>query len=105
MDAVTAARPDAAAGGHLPDHDRTSGGHRDARRGGHRAGPHDIDWADGVLVVTNSKFGKSREVPLDPTTIKALARYAQIRDRWVRPPTSPAFFVSRRGTPMIYSDF
>ena len=35
-------------------------------------GRRDIDWADGVLVVTNSKFGKSREVPLDPTTVEAL---------------------------------
>jgi integrase len=68
-------------------------------------GRRDIDWADGVLVVTNSKFGKSREVPLDPTTVEALDRYVGIRDRWVRQPTSPAFFVSRRGTPVIYDNF
>ena len=68
-------------------------------------GRRDIDWADGVLVVTNSKFGKSREVPLDPTTVEALDGYAGVRDRWVRQPTSPAFFVSRRGTPVIYDNF
>src|SRR6202035_2110469 len=25
---------------------------------------HDVDWSDGVAVVRNSKFNKSREVPL-----------------------------------------
>jgi integrase/recombinase XerD len=65
----------------------------------------DVDWAGGVLVVRNSKFGKSREVPLDPTTVEALACYARFRDQHVPRPASPAFFVSARGTPVIYADF
>ena len=36
-----------------------------------------IDWAEGVLTVHASKFGKSREVPLSPGTVQALAAYAQ----------------------------
>jgi integrase/recombinase XerD len=65
----------------------------------------DIDWAEGVLVVRNSKFGKSREVPLHPTTVQALASYARFRDRHVPRPASPAFFSSAKGTPVIYADF
>jgi integrase/recombinase XerD len=65
----------------------------------------DIDWTDGVVVVRASKFNKSRELPLDPTTVDALASYAQVRDRCVSRPQSSAFFVSRVGTPMIYTDF
>jgi integrase/recombinase XerD len=65
----------------------------------------DVDWAEGVLVVRNSKFGKSREVPLDPTTVEALACYARFRGQHVPRPQSPAFFVSAKGTPVIYADF
>ena len=66
---------------------------------------HDIDWADGVVVVRNSKFGKSREVPLDRTTVEALDCYARFRDQRVPRPASPAFFISAKGTPVIYADF
>jgi integrase/recombinase XerD len=65
----------------------------------------DIDWAEGVLVVRNSKFGKSREVPLNPTAVQALACYASLRDRHVPRPASTAFFTSAKGTPVIYTDF
>src|SRR4051795_790791 len=56
----------------------------------------DIDWAEAVIVVRSSKFNKSRELPLDSSTINALACYAQIRDRCVPRPASPTFFVSAR---------
>jgi integrase len=65
----------------------------------------DIDWAEGVVTVRASKFGKSRELPLDPTTVTALAAYAQTRDRYQPRPTASAFFVSTAGTPVIYADF
>lgn len=39
----------------------------------------DIDWTDGVLVVRRSKFGKSRLVPLLPSAVDALQRYAHRR--------------------------
>jgi len=65
----------------------------------------DTDLAEGVIVVRNTKFNKSRELPLDPTTIEALGAYAAIRDRLVPTPSSPTFFVSRKGTPVIYTDF
>jgi integrase len=64
----------------------------------------DIDWADGVVTVRAAKFGKSRELPLDPTTVTALAAYAQTRDRY-QPRAASAFFVSTAGTPVLYADF
>lgn len=64
----------------------------------------DIDGRQQLLVVRHSKFDKSREVVLHPSTMAALRRYARVRDaRWPHPP-SPAFFVSRRGTRLIYND-
>ncbi len=62
----------------------------------------DIDWSDGVLHVRQSKFGKSRLVPLSPSVLEALERYAQLRDR-VRPARAgESFFVSLRGTRVIH---
>jgi integrase/recombinase XerD len=65
----------------------------------------DIDWSDGVVVVRASKFNKTREVLLDPTVVDALAAYARIRDRHVPHPSSRTFFVSTKGTPVIYGVF
>jgi integrase/recombinase XerD len=64
-----------------------------------------IDWAEGVLTVHATKFGKSREVPMAPGTVQALAAYAQARDQQVPRPRTPAFFVSAAGTPVAYSHF
>lgn len=65
----------------------------------------DVDLTDAVLTVRASKFNKSRELPLHPTTVEALAAFADIRDRNVPRPDSPTFFVTRVGTAMIGSDF
>jgi integrase len=70
-----------------------------------RLGRADIDWADGVVVVRASKFKKSRELPLEPSTVDALRSYAETRDACVPAPSSPTFFLSRVGKPVIYSDF
>lgn len=65
----------------------------------------DIDWPEGVIVVRDTKFGKSREVPLDPTVTGALSRYATLRDQALPAPASPAFFLSGRGTAVACCDF
>ncbi len=41
----------------------------------------DIDLANRLLTVRDSKFGKSREVALHPSTIMALRSYLARRDR------------------------
>jgi integrase/recombinase XerD len=64
----------------------------------------DIDWADGVLVVRDAKFGKSRQVPLHASTIDALAAYAVVRDRHQARPETATFFVSNVGRRLIYAD-
>ena len=57
----------------------------------------DVDLEAGVLTIRNTKFGKSRQVPVHPSTVEALARYERHRaELWPRPWTQ-SFFVSTRG--------
>jgi integrase len=58
----------------------------------------DINERDGLLVIRQAKFGKSREIPLHRTAIAALHAYAAKRDIVIRRPRSPSFFLSQRGT-------
>lgn len=64
----------------------------------------DLDAEHGVLVIRRGKFGKSREIPLDPTTQTALCDYAQRRDRLLPHPKSPALLLSSAGTRLLYSN-
>jgi len=57
----------------------------------------DVDLAQGILTVRQTKFGKSRLVPVHPSTQKVLRRYACLRDRIFARPATPSFFVSERG--------
>jgi len=59
---------------------------------------HDVDLDAGVLLIADSKFGKSRQVFLHPSTVTALHGYQQVRDRWYPAPHASSFFVSTRGT-------
>jgi integrase len=62
----------------------------------------DLDFDHGGLTVRASKFGKSREVPLHPTTLDALHRYLCHRDRLHPHPATPAVFISTAGTRLLY---
>ena len=62
----------------------------------------DLDRADGVLRIRESKFGKSRLVPLDPSAVDALERYDHTRRRLFPDPSTDSLFVSLRGTRVIY---
>lgn len=57
----------------------------------------DVDLDLGILHIRRTKFGKSRYVPVHPTTVAALKKYAEARDRLFPAPPTPAFFVSERG--------
>ena len=57
----------------------------------------DVDLQAGVLTIRQSKFGKSRLVPLHPSAIEALARYRTLRSRHVRSTPELPFFVASRG--------
>lgn len=62
----------------------------------------DVDLANGVLTIRDTKFGKARLVPLHPSTQRALQRYAKIRDRLCHDPATPHFFLSDRGKYLTY---
>jgi integrase len=57
----------------------------------------DVDLDAGVLTIRNTKFGKSRQLPLHATTVHALARYDQHRAQLRPRPWTDSFFVSARG--------
>jgi integrase/recombinase XerD len=62
-----------------------------------------LDRADsastaGTLTVVNGKFGKTREVPLHPSTIERLHAYARRRDALLPTPKATTFFLSTAGT-------
>ena len=63
----------------------------------------DIDWSEGVLLVRESKFNKSRHVPLRESALQALRRYARRRDELCPSPRGESFFVSLRGTRLLRS--
>jgi len=63
----------------------------------------DVDWPEGVLLIRESKFGKSRLVPLHPSSMQALAQYAQLRDELQPRPKDAGFFVSLRRKRLIYA--
>jgi integrase len=64
----------------------------------------DLDWEHGLLTVRGGKFGKSRQLPLHPATVTALASYAALRDAHCPRPVTAAFFVSIAGTRLIYKN-
>ncbi|HEX5483592.1 MAG TPA: tyrosine-type recombinase/integrase [Terriglobia bacterium] len=57
----------------------------------------DVDLDCGILYIRRTKFGKSRYLPVHPTTVEALKKYAAARDRIFPAPLTPAFFLSERG--------
>lgn len=64
----------------------------------------DLDREEAVITVRDSKFGKSREVPLHSTTLEAIEDYARHRRRRFSRPLSPAFLLSLAGTRLHYKN-
>jgi integrase/recombinase XerD len=58
----------------------------------------DVDLGTGVITIREAKFDRSRLVPLHPSAIEALRRYATERARLCPRPRSSAFFISTTGT-------
>ena len=61
----------------------------------------DVDLAEGVITVRETKLDRSRLVPLRQSTTDALSSYATARDRLCPEPSSRSFFISSRGTILI----
>jgi integrase/recombinase XerD len=62
----------------------------------------DVDWAQAVILVRDTKFHKGRDVPVSASTIEALAAYANREDR--PSPAGTRLFVSLSGTPVLYAN-
>ena len=62
----------------------------------------DIDRVRGLLRIRDTKFGKSRELAVDQTTIRALREYLRRRDRPVPIEPTAAVLTSAAGTRLVY---
>jgi integrase len=61
----------------------------------------DVDFDEGVLTIRNTKFGKSRLVPVHETTLAVLKRYRQERDILLADRIVKPFFISTHGRRII----
>ena len=62
----------------------------------------DVDLAGALLTIRGTKFGKSRLVPVHPSTRRALQTYARRRAQLQPRASTPSFFVSERGTRLTH---
>jgi integrase/recombinase XerD len=62
----------------------------------YRLGRGDVDLDTGELTLANSKYGRSRRIPMHPTTTAALAGYLAFRDQSTGP-EAESFFVTMGG--------
>lgn len=62
----------------------------------------DVDLKHGVLTVRETKFGKTRELPLHGSTVDALAAYLRLRDQVCPEPRVDAVFITPVGTRLLY---
>lgn len=62
--------------------------------------PQDVDLAQGILWVRQTKFHKSRLVTLHESTIQALASYCQQRNKYVPQSKLQSFFIIDNGKPI-----
>jgi integrase len=57
----------------------------------------DIDLRHGTLTIRQTKFAKSRQLPVHPSTVDALGRYRRKRMRHVPTTADMPFLISSRG--------
>jgi len=57
----------------------------------------DVDLKRGLLTIRQTKFAKSRLLPVHPTTVAALAKYRKARTRHVATTADMPFLISSRG--------
>jgi site-specific recombinase XerD len=57
----------------------------------------DVDLCEGILTIRQTKFGKTRLIPLHTSTRDVVADYARRRDRFLRSASSPCFLLNDHG--------
>lgn len=65
---------------------------------------HDFDGEHRVLLIRNAKFGKTRELPLHPSSAAALGRYLTCPQRRRVATRTTALLISTVGTRLLYSN-
>ena len=55
-----------------------------------------VDLENGILTIRDTKFGKSRYIPIHESTQRVLVEYARRRDDLINPPCSEYFLVAER---------
>jgi len=63
--------------------------------------PSDVVWKDALLIIRESKYGKTRLVPLHPSAVDPLRAYDRRRHKQC--PLAQFFFVSEQGNPLAPS--
>jgi integrase/recombinase XerD len=61
-----------------------------------------VDFGESLLAIRWAKGNKSRLVPVHPSTVQALRRYARLRDKIYSQSVTPSFFVWEGGRPLRY---
>ncbi len=64
----------------------------------------DADLDAGVLTIRDSKFRKTRQIPVHQTTVAALRGYVARREQLCPQPKAPALFISAAGTRLTYTN-
>jgi integrase/recombinase XerD len=62
----------------------------------------DLDAAAGLVTIRATKFRKSRQLPLHPATVQALAGYQVLRDQLCRAPATASLLVSTTGARLCH---
>jgi integrase len=57
----------------------------------------DVDLKSGMLTIRQTKFAKSRQVPMHPSTTEALRQYRSQRNSYIEVSDETPFFVGTRG--------
>lgn len=57
----------------------------------------DVNLTEGVITIRNSKFKKSRHIPLHRSTVKALNEYVNYRDHYTPKPKTSRLFIDHLG--------
>jgi integrase len=57
----------------------------------------DVDLKQGMLIIRQTKFAKSRQLPIHPSTVAALVHYRRQRARHVPTTAETTFLISGRG--------
>lgn len=62
----------------------------------------DVNFGGSVLLIRESKFDKTRHVPIHASTVEVLSSYARRRDNLHPKPTIVSFFVTVTGKTLLY---